>query len=271
MKDDGLLNKEGQITDKGLYLSSIVLCAEELDNLVPKGFGEKKSKKRSVYGDKEDYKNFNKDIYRNIALKQSIQTALRRSHQSIEKNDLKAYERQHEGYISIIYGLDASGSMKGDKLRIAKKSGIALAFKAIQDRNKVGLIVFGSEIKDYIEPTNDFIRILKKLADIRASRETNIASSITKSISLFPKKDTKHLILLTDALPTKGDVPESDTLKAVGIARNNKITISLIGISLDHKGLELAKKIVEISNGRLYVVKALDNLDRIVLEDYYSL
>ncbi|MGV8151113.1 MAG: vWA domain-containing protein [Candidatus Woesearchaeota archaeon] len=268
LKNEGLLNKDGQVTDKGSYLSSLVLCAEELDNLIPKGFGEKKSKKKSLHGDKEDYKNFKKDNYRNIAFKQTIKTALRRGHSAIEMNDLKSYEHKHEGHISIIYGLDASGSMKGDKLRIAKKAGIALAFKAIQDRNKVGLVVFGSDIKDYVEPTSDFLSILRKLADIRASMETNIAMSITKSIALFPKKDTKHLVLLTDALPTKGDIPESDTLKAVGIARDNKITLSLIGINLDTKGLELAKKIVEIGQGKLYRVKDLTEVDKIILEDY---
>ena len=37
----------------------------------------------------------------------------------------------------IIYGLDASGSMKGNKLKAAKKAGIALAFKAIEEKNTV--------------------------------------------------------------------------------------------------------------------------------------
>ena len=101
--------------------------------------------------------------------------------------------------------------------------------------------------------------------------ETNIAMSITRSIPLFSKKDTKHLILLTDALPTKGDVPESDTIKAVGVARDQKITISLVGINLDDKGLELARKIVEVGQGRLYRVKDLSEVDKIILEDYESL
>lgn len=270
LKDEGMINKEGVITDKGLTLCSLVLYVEELDHLMPKGFGEKKSKKKSVYGDKEDYKPYKRDHYRNIAFKQSIQTALRRGHLDIEKHDLKSYERQHEGRISIIYGLDASGSMKGEKLKIAKKSGIALAFKAIQERNKVGLIVFGSDIKSFIAPTTDFMQLLRGLADIKASMETDIAKSIEKSIELFPKKDTKHLILLTDALPTKGVIPENETLKAVGNARSNNITISLIGINLDHKGVELAKKIVEIGQGRLYTVKDLVDVDKIMLEEYQS-
>jgi len=79
------------------------------------------------------------------------------------------------------------------------------------------------------------------------------------------------LILITDALPTIGEEPENETLKEASIARNNGITISLIGINLNEKGRKLAEKIVEIGRGRLYVVRDTEKIDKIVLEDYYSL
>jgi Mg-chelatase subunit ChlD len=158
--------------------------------------------------------------------------------------------------------------MKGEKLKIAKKAGIALAFKAIQEKNKVGIVVFGSDIKEYVEPTLNFMELLRRLTEIRASMETDISKSITKATELFPKNDTKHLILLTDALPTKGLIPENETLQAVSKARSEKITISLVGINLDTKGLELATKITELGQGKLYKVTDLANVDKIVLEDY---
>ena len=81
---------------------------------------------------------------------------------------------------------------------------------------------------------------------------------------------TKHLILITDALPTTGKDPEKETLQEVSIARNAGITISLIGIKLNEKGKKLAEKIVELGEGKLYTVKNLENIGKIVLEDYYS-
>jgi Mg-chelatase subunit ChlD len=271
LKDRGLINSDGEVTDKGFVLSSLVLYVEELDHLLPKGFGERKSKKKSFYGDREDYQDFRNNRYKDIAIKQTIKTAMRRMHTDIEKDDLKVYDRRLEGKISIIYGIDASGSMKGEKLSIAKKAGIALAFKAIQDKNPVGLVVFGSDIKNIVPPTTDFMSLVKSLAEIRASMETDISKGISKSIEVFPKGDTKHLILLTDALPTKGIIPENETLKAVAEAKNEGITISLIGINLDDKGFELARKIVEIGNGKLYRVKNLSEIDLMILEDYESI
>lgn len=272
LQEKGLVDKDGIITDQGAFLSSLILYTEELDKLVAKGFGEKRKKDKDMYGEKEDYNLFKHSRYRDLAIKQTVKTAIRRGHQELIKEDLKIFDRKSKGKISIIYGLDASGSMKGDKLATAKKAGVALAFKAIQEKNKVGLIVFGSEIKNEIAPTNDFMTLLRHLTSIRAATETDISKTIKKAIELFPnRKETKHLILLTDALPTKGNKPKQDTMEAVSIAKDQGITVSVIGIQLDEEGKQLAKKIVEVGTGRMYQVKDLKNVDTIILEDYYSL
>jgi len=273
LKDDGFLNKDDSLFEKGIELASLVLYFEELDKIVPKGIiGEKVSKKKFIYGEKENSRLYKKgDRYRDISLKKSVKLAIRRGHSSFDATDLQVYEKQSKGQTYIVYALDASGSMKGKKIEACKKAGIALAYKAINEKDKVGLIVFGSEVKESIEPTSDFTSLIKEITRIRASKETDIVSMLRKAVELFPSENiTKHLILITDALPTKGDEPEKSTLEEASVARSNGITISLIGINLDEKGKNLAEKIVEIGQGRLYVVKRLENVDEIVLEDYYS-
>lgn len=273
LKDEGLVEKDNSLSEKGIELASLVLYFEELDKIVPKGIvGEKISKKTFIYGEKENSRLYKKgDRYRDIALKKSVKLALRRGHQNFDGKDLQVFEKQSKGQTYIIYGLDASGSMKGKKIEACKKAGIALAYKAINEKDKVGLIVFGSEIKEVVEPTSDFTRLLKEITRIKASKETDIVATIRKSIELFPSEDiTKHLILITDALPTKGDEPEKLTLEEASIARSKGITISLIGINLDEKGRKFAEKIIQVGEGRLYVVRNLENVDKIVLEDYYS-
>ncbi len=273
LKEEGFLNKDDEITDKGIELASLVMYFEELDKIIPQGIlGEKIHKRISIYGSKEDVRNYKKsDRYKDIAIKKSAKLAIRRGHKKLQEKDLKVYERQSKGQNYIVYALDASGSMKGSKIDACKRAGIALAYKAIDEKDKVGLIVFGSEIKTTIEPTIDFSYLLKNITSIRASRETDIVKTLKKSIELFPNENiTKHLILITDALPTIGKEPEKETLQEASIARNKGITISLIGINLNEKGKELAEKIVELGEGKLYVVKDVNNIDKIVLEDYYG-
>ena len=273
LKKQGLLNYDNEITEKGFELAALTLYMEELDDLTAKGLGEKIFKKSSHYGEKNTTKNFKKnDRYKDLALKKSIKKAIRRNHKELELQDLQVFERESKGKINLIYGLDASGSMKGKKLSMCKKAGIALAFKAINAMDKVGLIVFGSEIEDTVHPTTDFSLFLKSITKVRAKQQTDIASTIKKAIEMFTTENiTKHLILITDAVPTVGDNPNEDTLNLVSQATSVGITISVIGIGLDKDGEDLAKKIVEIGNGKLYVIKDLENLDKIVLEDYYSL
>lgn len=274
MKKEKLIDKDGEITDKGLELASLVMYVEELDKLEPKGFyGEKVHKKTSRYGEATDFRNYKKgDIYRDIAVKKTIKTAIRRHHEKIKKEDFKVFEKRSKAHIYIIYGLDASGSMKGDKISLSKKAGIALAYKAIQEKDKVGMIAFGSDIKEKVAPTGDFMELLREITKVKASNETNLQKVIAESIKMFPETDaTKHLILLTDALPTMGDNPEKEVLDEVSNAKNHKITISLVGINLDDKGKKLAEKIVELGSGKLYICKDAEELDQIVLEDYYNL
>ncbi len=274
LKKEKLIKKDGMISDKGFNLAALIMYTEELDNLIPKGFsGENILKEMAVYGSKDETKNYKKgDTFRDIDIRKTLRVAIKRGRSSILEKDIRVSNRISRGSVYIVYAIDASGSMKGKKIESAKKAGIALAFKAIERKDKVGLIVFGTEVENKVEPTDDFMKLLREIVKTKALRETNIAGSIKESLSLFPRKDvTKHIVLITDAVPTIGKNPEKDTLETVSVARNSGITISLIGIDLDKKGKSLAEKITQIGNGRLYVMKNLKELDKIILEDYYAL
>ena len=143
LKDEGFLLKDNSLSEKGIELASLVLYFEELDKMIPKGvIGEKISKKTFIYGEKENSRQYKKgDRYRDIALKKSVKLAVRRGHNYFAGKDLQVYEKQSKGQTYIVYALDASGSMKGKKIDACKKAGIALAYKAINEKDKVGLIV----------------------------------------------------------------------------------------------------------------------------------
>jgi len=273
LKKKKLLNREGQITEKAIQLSSLVLYVQEIDQIMPKGIiGSRAHKELSHYGEKNLVRPYKKgDRYKDIALKASIRTAIKRLHTDLHSHDLKTNTRQSKGRLTVVYGIDASASMKGDKLETAKKAGIALAYKAMHEKDDVGLVVFGSEVKDCLEPSQDFGRFLNKLARVKASRQTEFVSMIEKAIEIFPSGEgTKHMVILTDALPTKGAEPEEETLQAISNARSAGITVSLLGIKLDEKGKKFAKEITRLGMGRLYIAKHLKNIDKLLLEDYYS-
>ncbi|RLE39204.1 hypothetical protein DRJ17_01625 [Candidatus Woesearchaeota archaeon] len=271
LKDSGLVDKQGFITNKGFKLASIVMYMEELDDLLPQGmYGERVHKRTYIYGGVQDIKDYYKGgRYKDLAIRRSIKTAIRRGHKKLEIEDLKLFERQSKGQIEIIYAIDASGSMKGKKVEASKRAGVALAYNAVMNKDKVGLIVFGSDVKEAIRPCSDFSMLLERIVRVRASKETNFVETLKKAIELFSQEEvTKHLLLLTDAVPTIGT--EEQILEQVSIARSSGITVSLVGIGLKDKAKKLAEQMTLLGGGRLYVIRDLENVDKLILEDYYS-
>ena len=273
LRKDGFIDKENNITESGIELASLVMCVEELDKIVSFGYsGERFQKHIHIYGERTDLKYFRKgDRFKDISLNKSISRAIHRGHNSLSKEDLRVNLRQRKGEIELVYAIDSSASMKGAKLDAAKRAGVSLAFKAIDERDRVGLLVFGENVVTKTYPSKDFASILKEITKIKPSGQTNFKNVIEESFTVFSEKNvTKHLLLLSDALPTAGDEPQRAALDAAAHASARGITISLIGLGLDPEGKEFGKKFIEVSGGRFYIAGALENLNQIVLQDYYS-
>jgi Mg-chelatase subunit ChlD len=202
-------------------------------------------------GNIKDYRPYrNSDTYKQLNIRQTIRKAIRRGKTQITKDEFVSSDKESKGNLEIIYVIDNSGSMKGKKIGMAKKAGVALTYKAINNKDKVGLVVFGSKLSKQIRPTNDFYTLLKEINKIKTSGETDISLGIETAMKLFSSKTkTKHVILLTDAVQTLGKKPEQEVLKKVSEAHNQGITISVIGISLNKQGEALARKIVDTSQG----------------------
>ena len=273
LKGEKLVDSEYQLTDKGLKLAAIMLFTEELESLKSKGYGEKHQKRMAMEGETETTKPYTSERYRDIAIRKSIRKAIRRQHAEMHPEDLESFERESRGKATVIYALDASGSMKGKKLEQCKKAGIALAYKAIEENDSVGLAVFGRQVRTEVKPTKDFHYLLREIAGIRALEQTDIASTIRRAGEMFSHEKAeskKHLILITDILPTSGKEPEKATLEAVSELAAEGVTISVVGISPEEQGKKLAEKIVEVGKGRFLIAKGPDDIDALVLEDYYA-
>lgn len=272
LKDQGLIAKDGTITELGHEMGSMVLL-QDLDDYVTKDkIGEKVNKHEKHYGERADVREHRKgDRYKDINIRKSVQVAIKRGHQKLHSEDLRTSEREGRGKMSVVLALDASASMKGNKLETCKKAGVALAHKATEDKDNVGLIVFSSKIRKAIPPCQDFSTLLNAISTVKSGSQTDLAAALSKSVELFaPTSETKHLIIVTDGMPTAGDEPEKKTLEAVMAAKSAGITISIVGIKLEKAGLELAKRITRIGDGKLSQVRHLNKLGHFILEDYYS-
>ena len=284
LKKDSIIDKQNKLTKKAKELaiaSELFIELEKLDKMLETdNLGKYVHKyKADIHGaEKADIRNYRKgDSYKDIAVKSSIKLALRRNHKKLQTNDLKTFEKCSKANLSVVYAIDASSSMKGNKLEAARKSAISLAYKALYDKNKLGIINFSDKINDSILTTN-FSEAINFIYDIMPNAQTDLGKAIMHSISMFPiDSNVKHLILLTDAMPTKSrdNDPEQSTLDAVATAKANNISVSIILIEQkdlkETKIMEFASKIVEVGDGKLYKIRNLEELDALVIDDYNSL
>lgn len=275
LQEKGIITAKGQFTQEALLNAALFLIDEEYQEQKGKTspFGEHIHFASDSDGEKSFNRPYKKgDHYKNISIKKAIKTAIRRGHKKIHKEDLHSYERESKQEINVIYALDVSGSMKGEKLKLAKKAGVALAHKAIKDRNKVGLTLFGSDIQNSVQLTNDLFSFVSPLTKISPGAETDIALAIEESMTLLERaKGIKHIIILTDGLHTTNKDPEKAVLEKVFMAKDQDISISIVGINLDDTGLELAQSIVNVSKGRLHGVVESKDIGGVIIADYEKL
>jgi Mg-chelatase subunit ChlD len=266
LQERGMLDKQYGITDQGFLLAALVLIKDELDHLQTTGFGkrEQEEKRDSLSQDVTQ----RKQSYKHLALRKTLHVVARRGHKDVLKEDIRYFEQESEGKISIVYCLDASGSMKGKKLALAKRAGVALAYEAIANGDDVGLVAFGSQAEITMEPSKRFMEFVQALVELKAKYETDIATAIRSALPLLNTK-SKHIVLLTDGLHTTGSVEE--VLAAAQEAKDQDVSISIIGINLDKEGEDISQKIIDVTQGRFYRVQNVQELDLLILEDYARL
>lgn len=258
----GYLDENGQFTEKAfkLYAGKIIGNIErEISGVFE--YGKYKSnrigneellfKKKFGIGDR----------YNEIDIKESIRKTLK--YNLINFVAEKRMEYKGGRYIILF---DVSGSMI-NKIYEAKRALITLLEKIIEDNNKVYIILYNDKIlySDEIKNLKDFIGFIIK---INPNGSTDISLALKESYKYAEGKF--HVIIITDALPTYGKNPVEETYNAAKKIRDLGGYISLIGIKLDEEGEKIGKKICEIGNGKLFIVKDLNELEKIFLISYYE-
>jgi len=118
------------------------------------------------------------------------------------------------------------------------------------------------------EPLEEFAR---KVARLFPSETTNIAEALRFSrgvISAEKRKDReRHIILITDAMPTSGERPVEATMEEASACKESGITVSVVGINLDKEGDDIARRISQIGGGSFYHVADVERVNEAVLED----
>ncbi|MBM3403510.1 MAG: DUF58 domain-containing protein [Bacteroidetes bacterium] len=114
---------------------------------------------------------------------------------------VKVFDEERE--LTVMLLIDVSGSNEFGSKTVFKQDAITeiaavLAFSAIQNNDKVGVIFFSNHIEKFIPPkkgTSHILRIIRELVDFKSdNRETNIANALKYFTNVIKKRCTAFLI-----------------------------------------------------------------------------
>ncbi len=166
----------------------------------------------------------------------------------------------------IIFVLDRSGSMSGEKI-IQAREALKFCLRSLNANDRFGLIDFSDNVNfmknsltQVTPPTiDDAMYVVDK---ITATGGTNINEALQKALAMKTKKDGRgtYIIFLTDGLPTLGEQNPAKILKNIIDANKISARIFSFGVGYD-VDTYLLDKISDENGGSSNYVKPNENIE----------
>jgi len=140
---------------------------------------------------------------------------------------VKVFQEERELVVLLMVDLSASGSfgtMRKVKSEIAAELSAVLAFSALKNNDKVGLIMFSDDIELFVPPKKGKSHILRIVRDLLSFRPQGKGTNIAKALEYLNKVMKKRAIvfLISDFWAPNFETP----LKIAG-ARHDFIAVRL--------------------------------------------
>jgi uncharacterized protein (DUF58 family) len=173
---------------------------------------------------------------------------------------IKRYIEERESIMMLLVDVSGSLSHAGSKMlksRLAAEVAAVLAFAAIQNNDKVGLILFTDRVEKYVPPRKGRRHVLRVVREILTHRPERVGTDLSAALQLFARVTRRRstAFLLSDFhatayekplrwASTRHDVvaleihdPLEEALPATGVMRwrdaeTGKIRLTKTGIAL---------------------------------------
>ncbi len=163
----------------------------------------------------------------------------------------------------IIFVLDTSGSMAGDKIDQAKAA-LRFCVNRLGEGDRFNIVNFASDVNTFrdtlVDATKDNISSASEfVGKFQARGGTDINNALLTSLRMFgDSKRPRMVVFLTDGEPTVGTTNPNDILKNVADANGVKARIFIFGVGSD-VNTHLLDKMAEVQRGVCeYVVPGED-------------
>jgi len=173
---------------------------------------------------------------------------------------------------SLTFVIDVSGSMnRENRLELVKES-LALLVAQLDERDRVSIVVYGSEARVVLEPTpGDDRRTIQRAID-RLSPEgaTNAEAGLRLGYQMadeaFNRNGINRVILCSDGVANVGDTDHESIWDQVKRYAGKEITLATIGFGMGNYNDVLMEQLADNGNGFYAYVDDIEEARRLFVD-----
>jgi len=165
--------------------------------------------------------------------------------------------------LALLVLIDTSGSMFGDKLSLAKVTGLEL-LRELKPTDRVGMLLFSDERQwVYDFAPNASVVAAPVIDPIPATGGTDLAAALAAGLDRLARVplDERHAVIVTD-----GVTRPADFRSLAARARREGVTVSTMGVGTD-LNRALLEELAIGTGGRFYRVSGPDEVPSLLFED----
>ena len=155
----------------------------------------------------------------------------------------------------VIFVLDTSGSMEGEKIEQAKDA-LLFVLDNLNPEDRFNIVEFSTGVRTYssgLEPARRARDAADWVRDIRAGGGTDINRAMLEALGIADRERPTVVIFLTDGLPTEGVVETDLILNNVKQAAQSNARVFTFGVGDDVNTLLLDTMARELRGASAYV------------------
>jgi len=190
-------------------------------------------------------------------------------HLGIKGKEIAAADR---AAANLVFVIDVSGSMRGERLSTVKQS-LSLLVDQLRSEDTVGIVAYGGAAKVVLEPTSgsDSAKIHAAIDALRTGGSTNLEGGLALGYELIGRARVgagiNRVVLCSDGIANTGATTAEGILERVSQHAERGITISTIGVGMAGFNDVLMERLADKGDGNYAYVDTLDEAQRVFVDN----
>jgi len=184
----------------------------------------------------------------------------------VQARDIPAVDRRPA---HLVFVIDISGSMnRENRLGLVKKA-LRVLVGELQDRDRVGIVVYGSQARIHLEPTGLEERdtILAAIESLSSGGSTNAEAGLRMAYQMAQEHAAEgaisRLILCSDGVANMGNTGSDSILDSVRHEADQGTSLTTVGFGMGNYNDVLMEQLANKGDGTYHYVQKLLDAERV--------